>query len=103
MLLSIHYQVHLPVSESSTICLFWTLMDTRSVGDIGGFGWALFLLSSAIAQLMGNMSSQFTGFVCMDMIIDSLRTYMYPLFGEYTAYLTGRPVLVYYHLFHTPP
>ena len=52
---------------------------------------------------MRHVRSQLASRVRMDMIIDGLRAYMYPLFGENAAYLTRRPVLFQYHSLYAPP
>ena len=103
VLSAIHNQVHLPIAETGAVGFFRTVVDTGPVGDIGGFGYTLFLLPAPVAQFMRHMFCQFSRFIRMHVIINGFWTDMDALFGEYTAYLTGRPLLVFYLLFHMPP
>ena len=78
-------------------------MNACSIRDIGRFGkTVLFLFSSPITQFMRHIFAE-PLFVFVYIIIDGLVADMDALFGKDTAYLTGRPVLLYNHLFNTPP
>lgn len=62
----------------------------------------LFLFSFLIMQFIRPIFAE-SLFVFVYTVIDGLVTDMDALFGKDTAYLTGRPIVLYNHLFNMPP
>ena len=90
----VHYQVHLPVSESLLVGLPWTLVDADPVPDTWGYGLMPVGRSTAVFHPMPAVPDQLPTCILADHLVDGFMGNAGSLLRQIAGYLFGRPLLL---------
>lgn len=98
----VHYQVHLPVSETPAVSLHRTAVYAHTVLYVGGFGLTPVWGGTLIFHLMTTVASQSSRMVITEEAVYRLMRDFYSFKGKTAGDLTGRPLLGSYQLDYSP-